>query len=290
MKPLVSEGVLNNSAGAIWLRRLAMHMTADVRETLLADSCRGSATASRLAAELRADNPGKSLIDKASVSVVVPVYNEANTILQVIERVLNCGLDVEVIVVDDGSTDGTREVLKTYQHPRVKILYHEKNSGKGAALRSGFRIASRPYVLVQDADLEYDPRDFTIMLGPLLDGRADMVYGSRFLGGPQRVLFFWHYVGNRFLTLVSNMVTNLNLSDMETGQKAFLREKLIELNLTADRFTFEPEITSKAARAQWRIYEVPISYSGRTYQEGKKIGWRDAVTALWAIIYYRFFE
>jgi glycosyltransferase involved in cell wall biosynthesis len=267
-----------------------MDMTADVRETLLADSCRGSATASHLAGELRADNPGKSLIDKAAVSVVVPLYNEANTILQVIERVLNCGLDVEVIVVDDGSTDGTREVLKTYQHPRVKILYHEKNAGKGAALRSGFRIASRPFVLVQDADLEYDPKDFTVMLGPLLDGRADMVYGSRFLGGPQRVLFFWHYVGNRFLTLVSNMVTNLNLSDMETGQKAFLREKLIQLNLTANRFTFEPEITSKAARAQWRIYEVPISYSGRTYQEGKKIGWRDAVTALWAIIYYRFFE
>jgi glycosyltransferase involved in cell wall biosynthesis len=172
----------------------------------------------------------------------------------------------------------------------VKILYHDTNTGKGAALRSGFAVASRPYVFVQDADLEYDPRDFAKMLPPLVDGRADMVYGSRFLGGPHRVLFFWHYVGNRLLTLLSNIVTNLNLSDMETGQKAFARRKLSELRLTANRFTFEPEITAKAARAGWRIYEVPISYSGRTYAEGKKIGWRDAVVALWAIAYYRFFN
>lgn len=226
--------------------------------------------------------------EKVSISVVIPVYNEASTISRVIERVLGCGLDVEVIVVDDGSTDGTREFLKGYHHPRVKIFYHGVNQGKGAALRSGYALASNRYLFVQDADLEYDPSDFAVMLPPLLDGRADMVYGSRFLGGPHRVLFFWHYVGNRLLTLLSNMLTNLNLSDMETGQKAFNREKLLELNLTANRFTFEPEITAKAARAGWRIYEVPISYSGRTYEEGKKIGWRDAIAALWAIFYYRF--
>jgi glycosyltransferase involved in cell wall biosynthesis len=227
-------------------------------------------------------------LSQIAISVVVPVYNEHTTIANVIERVLDCGFDVEVVVVDDASTDGTRELLKKYQHPKVKILYHDTNTGKGAALRSGFAVASRPYVFVQDADLEYDPKDFAKMLPPLVDGRADMVYGSRFLGGPHRVLFFWHYVGNRLLTLLSNIVTNLNLSDMETGQKAFARGKLNELRLTANRFTFEPEITAKAARAGWRIYEVPISYSGRTYAEGKKIGWRDAVVALWAIVYYRF--
>ena len=223
-----------------------------------------------------------------SISVIIPVYNEHTTIEKVIDRVLECGLDVEVVVVDDASTDGTRALLQKFQHPRVKILYHAKNAGKGAALRSGFAAASRPYVFVQDADLEYDPKDFVKMLPPLVDGRADMVYGSRFLGGPHRVLFFWHYIGNRLLTLLSNMVTNLNLTDMETGQKAFARERLNQLQLTANRFTFEPEITAKAARAGWRIYEVPVSYSGRTYAEGKKIGWRDAVVALWAILYYRF--
>ena len=152
----------------------------------------------------------------------------------------------------------------------------------------GFAAAKNNYVIVQDADLEYDPADYKLVLAPLLDGRADMVYGSRFLGGPHRVLFFWHYLGNRLITLVSNMISDLNLSDMETGMKAFRREKLAALKLSADRFTFEPEITCKAARARWKIYEVPISYSGRTYEEGKKIGWRDAVTAIAAIIYYRF--
>ncbi len=229
------------------------------------------------------------LLPKASISVVIPVYNEAATIGRVIERVLKCGCqDVEVIVVDDGSTDGTREYLRQYSHPRVTIHYHEKNTGKGAALRSGFALASKPFVFVQDADLEYDPKDFAVMLPPLLDGRADMVYGSRFLGGPHRVLFFWHSVANRMLTMTSNILSNLNLSDMETGQKGFRREKLMALNLSANRFTFEPEITAKAARAQWRIYEVPISYSARTYQEGKKINWRDAAAAIWAIFYYRF--
>jgi glycosyltransferase involved in cell wall biosynthesis len=225
-----------------------------------------------------------------AISVVVPAYNEAATIRRVIERVLDSGFDVELIVVDDCSTDSTRKILEEFYDPRLKKVFHDRNLGKGAALRSGFAQATRDYVFVQDADLEYDPVDFAQMLPPLMDGRADMVYGSRFLGGPHRVLFFWHYLGNRLLTLLSNMITDLNLSDMETGQKGFLREKLLGINLTANRFTFEPEITAKAARARWRIYEVPVSYSGRTYQEGKKIGWRDAITASLAILYYRFFD
>lgn len=228
--------------------------------------------------------------EATEISVVIPVFNEVETIGKVIDRVLNCGFDAEVIVVDDASTDGTRDFLGTFEHPRVRCFFHSVNRGKGAALRLGFAAATKPILFVQDADLEYDPRDYHIMIGPLLDGRADMVYGSRFLGGPHRVLLFWHYVGNRLVTLLSNMVSDLNLSDMETGMKAFVREKLIALKLSANRFTFEPEITAKAARARWRIYEVPVSYSGRTYEEGKKIGWRDAITALCAIVYYRFFD
>ena len=224
------------------------------------------------------------------ISVVIPAYNEVDTIGIIIDRVLNCGFDVEVIAVDDCSTDGTREFLQRFEHPRVRAFFHAQNKGKGAALRLGFAAASNPWVFVQDADLEYDPRDYHKMIEPLLDGRADMVYGSRFLGGPHRVLLFWHYVGNRFITLLSNAISDLNLSDMETGMKAFARDKLLLLKLSADRFTFEPEITAKAARAGWRIYEVPISYSGRTYEEGKKIGWRDAVAATFAILYYRFWD
>jgi glycosyltransferase involved in cell wall biosynthesis len=229
----------------------------------------------------------ESVPQTVPISVVIPVYNEVNTVQTVIERVLATGFDVEVIVIDDASTDGTRELLQSYSHPRVKTIFHSKNAGKGAALRSGFALATNPYVLIQDADLEYDPNDFAAMLAPLVDGRADMVYGSRFLGGPHRVLFFWHYVANRLLTLAANMITDLNLSDMETGRKAFLRERLMQLKLSANRFTFEPEITVKASMAQWRVYEVPVSYSGRTYSEGKKIGWRDAFAAIWAIIYFR---
>ena len=224
------------------------------------------------------------------ISVVIPVFNEAKTIGQVIERVLNCGFDTELVVVDDASTDGTRGFLEKFSHPQVKILYHAINKGKGAALRTAFAATHNPYIFVQDADLEYDPQDYKSMIVPLVDGRADMVYGSRFIGGPHRVLFFWHYVGNRSLTLLSNAINNLNLSDMETGMKGFIREKLLKLKLSADRFTFEPEITAKAARARWRIYEVPVSYSGRTYEEGKKIGFKDAITAVWAIIYYRWFD
>lgn len=224
------------------------------------------------------------------ISVVIPVFNEAATIGQIIERVLNSGFGDEVIVVDDASTDGTREYLKQLENPRVRCFFHAVNRGKGAALRLGFAAARQRFVIVQDADLEYDPRDYASVLQPLTDGRADLVYGSRFLGGPHRVLLFWHYAGNRFLTLISNIFNNLNLTDMETGMKAFRRDRLLELKLSADRFTFEPEITAKAARARWRIYEVPISYSGRTYEEGKKIGWRDAVSAIAAIFYYRFMD
>jgi len=230
------------------------------------------------------------MAERTKISVVIPVFNESTTIGRVIERVLDCGFDPEIIVVDDASTDGTAKFLREFSHPQVQCFFHSVNRGKGAALRLGFAAAKNPYVFVQDADLEYDPRDYAAMIGPLLDGRADMVYGSRFLGGAHRVMFFWHYAGNRLLTLLSNMVSNLNLTDMETGMKAFVRERLVELKLSADRFTFEPEITAKAARARWRVFEVSVSYSGRTYDEGKKIGWRDAVTALCAIVYYRFFD
>lgn len=229
-------------------------------------------------------------METAKISVVIPVYNEVHTIGTVIDRVLNCGFDVEIIAVDDGSTDGSREFLQRLEHPRVRVFFHARNKGKGAALRLGFAAARNPYVFVQDADLEYDPRDYHEMIQPLLDGRADMVYGSRFLGGPHRVLFFWHYVGNRLITLLSNAISDLNLSDMETGMKGFSRDKLMQLKLSADRFTIEPEITAKAARAKWRIFEVGISYSGRSYEEGKKIGWRDAITAIFAILYYRFWD
>jgi glycosyltransferase involved in cell wall biosynthesis len=226
--------------------------------------------------------------DAARISVVIPVYNEAGTIAEIVRRVLDCHFETEIIVVDDGSTDGTREELKGFQQERVRCFYHAENRGKGAALRLGFAAAQNPIVVVQDADLEYDPRDYDALLAPLIDKRADMGYGSRFLGGPHRVLFFWHYLGNRMLTLLCNAMSDLNLSDMETGMKAFRREKLMELRLSSNRFTIEPEITCKAARRGWRIYEVPISYSGRTYDQGKKAGWRDALSAIVAILYYRF--
>jgi glycosyltransferase involved in cell wall biosynthesis len=224
------------------------------------------------------------------ISVVIPAFNEVDTIGTVIDRVLKCEFDTEVIVVDDGSTDGTADFLRRFEHPRVRCFFHSVNRGKGAALRLGFAAARNPYVFVQDADLEYDPRDYRTMIEPLVDGRADMVYGSRFLGGTHRVLFFWHYVGNRMLTLFSNAVSDLNLSDMETGMKAFVREKLLSVKLSGNRFSFEPEITVKAARCGWRIYEVPVSYSGRSYAEGKKISWRDGLAAILAIIYYRFLD
>jgi glycosyltransferase involved in cell wall biosynthesis len=221
---------------------------------------------------------------------VIPVFNEVNTVGQIIQRVLECGFETEVIVVDDASNDGTREYLKQLEHPKVRCFFHRTNQGKGAALRLGFAAAHNPFVVVQDADLEYDPGDYPHLLQPLIDGRADMVFGSRFLGGPHRVLLFWHYLVNRALTLLTNVICDLNLTDMETGMKAFRRDKLATLALTANRFTFEPEITIKAARARWRIYEVPISYSGRTYDEGKKVSWRDGLAAIGAVVYYRFFD
>lgn len=226
------------------------------------------------------------------ISVVIPVYNEVSTIREIVARVQAVDLDKEIIIVDDGSTDGTREQLKeiALSQENAKVLYHDHNQGKGAALRTGFESATGDIVIIQDADLEYDPREYPVLLEPILDGRADIVYGSRFLGGPHRVLFFWHYLGNKFLTLLSNALTNLNLTDMETCYKVFKREVLSDIQLKSNRFGFEPEFTAKIARKDFRIYETSISYSGRTYAEGKKIGWKDGVKAIVAIIWFRFFD
>ena len=226
------------------------------------------------------------------LSVVIPVYNEVGTIKEIVSRVQAVDLEKEIVIVDDGSTDGTRELLQeiTLSHENIRVLYHERNQGKGAALRTGFEGATGDIVIIQDADLEYDPREYPVLLEPILDGRADIVYGSRFLGGPHRVLFFWHYLGNKFLTLLSNALTNLNLTDMETCYKVFRREVLNDIQLKSNRFGFEPEFTAKIAKKGFRIYETSISYSGRTYAEGKKIGWKDGVKAIFAIIWFRFFD
>jgi glycosyltransferase involved in cell wall biosynthesis len=226
------------------------------------------------------------------LSVIIPVFNERNTIEEIVRRVLavDAGMDKEVIVVDDGSTDGTREILQKLASPPVTVSLHEKNMGKGRALQTGFSKAEGDIVLIQDADLEYDPREYPQLLEPILDGRADVVYGSRFLGGPHRVLFFWHYVANRFLTTLSNILTNLNLTDMETCYKVFRREVLQKIKLKSRRFGFEPEITVKVAKLKARVYEVPISYSGRDYTEGKKIGWKDGLAALFHMIRFKFFN
>jgi glycosyltransferase involved in cell wall biosynthesis len=225
------------------------------------------------------------------LSVVIPVYNERATIETLLKRVHAVAVDKEIIVVDDGSTDGTRDLLAGLRSPdgQVRVLFQDENRGKGAALRRGFEAARGEVVLVQDADLEYDPADYPQLLAPIERGDADVVFGSRFLGGPHRVLLFWHYVGNRVLTTLSNVFTNLNLSDVWTCYKVFRTEVLAQIRLRENRFGFEVEITSKVARAGWRVYEVPISYHGRTYAEGKKITWRDGVRGVWCTVRYGLF-
>lgn len=226
------------------------------------------------------------------LSIIIPVFDEKGTIQEVIDRVrgIDVGMEREIVIVDDGSRDGTQEILKTLDHPDVRTFFHEKNQGKGAALRTGVSHARGDIVLIQDADLEYDPADYPTLLKPLLDGRADAVYGSRFLGGPHRVLFFWHYVGNKFLTTLSNMMSNLNLSDMETCYKVIKKDCLDRIDLKSKRFGIEPEITIKLAKLKAKIFEVPISYSGRDYSEGKKIGWKDGIAAIFHIIRFKFFD
>jgi glycosyltransferase involved in cell wall biosynthesis len=226
----------------------------------------------------------------ATLSVVIPCYNETKTVRAILERVRTAApaLSKEIIVVDDMSTDGTRELLSGELRGLVDTLVlHERNRGKGAALRSGIRAATGRIVVIQDADLEYDPNEYEVLVRPILDGRADVVFGSRFVsGGSRRVLYFWHYVGNQLLTLLSNVFTNLNLSDMETCYKVFRREVIQSIEIEEDRFGFEPEVTAKVAKLKCRIYEVGISYAGRTYEEGKKIGWKDGVSALRCIVKY----
>jgi glycosyltransferase involved in cell wall biosynthesis len=226
------------------------------------------------------------------VSVVIPVFNEEATVEEILARVRAVPMEKEIVVVDDGSTDGTPARLDALcaGSDDAVLVRHERNRGKSAALRTGFQRVTGDVVIVQDADLEYDPREYPALLEPIRDGRADVVYGSRFLGGPHRVLFFWHYLGNRFLTLLSNVANNLNLTDMEVCYKAFRREVLDGMVLKAEGFGFEPEFTAKVARRGFRIYEVPISYSGRGYNEGKKITWRDGIAAAWYILRFRLFD
>ena len=224
------------------------------------------------------------------VSIVIPVYNELNTIHKILAAVKAVSLSKEIIVVDDFSTDGTREILQKLNDPEIKVLFHEINKGKGAALRTGFAFASGDITVVQDADLEYDPQEIPALIKPILDGKADAVFGSRFLSGAHRVHLFWHYVGNKILTTFSNMLTNLNLTDMETCYKAVKTDILKQMRLKTDRFGFEPEITAKLAKRGCRIYEVPISYSGRDYSEGKKVNWKDGIAAFYHMIRFRMFD
>ncbi len=223
------------------------------------------------------------------LSIVIPIYNERETLETLIAKVNAVDYDKEILLIDDFSTDGTRELLKKYENKEgFQVLYHNRNQGKGAALRTGFSNVNGDIIIIQDADLEYNPADYGTLIEPILDGRADVVYGSRFLGGPHRVLFFWHSIGNMVLTTFSNMLTNVNLTDMETGYKVFTKKVNDTLTFKCDRFGFEPEFTAKVAKNNFRIYEVPISYNGRDYSEGKKITWKDGVAAIWYIFKFRF--
>jgi glycosyltransferase involved in cell wall biosynthesis len=225
------------------------------------------------------------------LSVIIPVYNEIETLEQIVAAVRAVPVAKEIIVVDDGSKDGSRELLaKLESLPDVRVLYHAVNQGKGAAIRTGVAAATRDLVVIQDADLEYDPRDYPLLLEPILEDQADVVFGNRFHGGPHRVLYFWHYAANRGLTLLTNVLTGLNVTDMEVGYKVFRRDVLRRITLESDRFGFEPEVTVKVARLGCRVYEVPIRYYGRTYEQGKKITWKDGVAALFHILRFRFFK
>lgn len=230
------------------------------------------------------------------LSIIIPVYNERSTIERVIQNVQNVGnadlrsLPLEIVIVDDGSTDGTQDSLKRFESV-CRVVYHQKNRGKGAAVRSAIAVMGGDVAIIQDADLEYDPADYSVLLKPIIEGKADVVYGSRFMGNQShRVLYFWHYVGNKFITTFSNMLTNLNLSDIYVGSKVFTRETIKAMVLRENRFGFEAEVTAKVAKKKFRIYEVGISYSGRTYEEGKKIGFLDGLQALWCIVKYRFID
>ncbi len=226
------------------------------------------------------------------ISLVIPVYNEEKYLSQILNKIIAVNISKEIIIVDDGSTDGTRKVIEDSLRKKVdKVIYHTFNQGKGAALRTGFQHATGDVVIIQDADLEYDPNEYSLLLQPILDGKADVVYGSRFTGhGPHRVLFFWHYLGNKLITVLSNMVTNLNMTDVETGFKVFKRDLLNKIILEEDRFGFEIEITIKLARLKCRIYEMGISYWGRDYSEGKKITWKDGIRAIFCILKYGIFK
>lgn len=223
------------------------------------------------------------------LSVIMPVYNEYNTVKQAIQKVISVELSIEkeLIIVDDGSNDGTRDILKGISDPCIKIIYHEKNKGKGAALKTGFDSVTGDIIIIQDADLEYDPNDYVHLINPIIFNKADVVYGSRFLSGPHRVLLFWHFVGNKLITLVADMLYNINLTDIETGYKAFRSKILKEIKFSSNSFGFEAEFTAKVAKRKYCIYEVPIQYLGRTYEEGKKITWRDGAIALWILLRYR---
>ncbi len=221
------------------------------------------------------------------LSIVIPVYNEKETIHQILDKVRSQEIEKEIIIVDDYSTDGTRDILRKLTYPEVKVFLHEVNRGKGAALRTGFKEATGDIVIIQDADLEYDPNEYKKLIQPIVDNLADVVYGARFLGGPHRVLYFWHYCGNKFLTLLTNILFNINLNDMETCYKVFRKEALAGVEIVSNRFGFEPEITAKMVKSGQRIYEIPISYFGRTYEEGKKITWKDGIVALWTLLRFR---